>query len=205
MLAYCRAYVVSAGATQDRALTSLAQRVEFGDVRSVFRSEPLPADQRVTFFLVDYQLSEPSLRSIIASVRSNRQDVIRYAPIVLFLRDGPYQDMLRFIQLGFDDVIALPDKREELSSRLRAQLRDDIVYFETDTYLGPDRRRMEVPAEPVEYRRTGTTPHTKLFIERDSRAGVKVLRREIMGIPSQRRPSEPILAPQYGFFRQAAR
>lgn len=205
MLAYCRAYVVSAGATQDRALTTLAQRVEFGDVRSVFRSEPLPADQRVTFFLVDYQLSEPSLRSIIASVRSNRHDVVRYAPIVLFLRDGPYQDMLRFIQLGFDDVIALPDKREVLSSRLRAQLRDDIVYFETDTYLGPDRRRMELPSDPIEFRRTGTTPHTKLFIERDSRAGVKVLRREIIGTPATRRPLEANLPPQYGFFRQAAR
>lgn len=197
MLSQCRAYVVAAGEAQDRALFNLAQRVEFGEVRSVRQGEPLPRDLRVTFFLVDYQLSDPAMLQVIANIRSNGADTIRLAPIVVFFRDGPHQIVLKLIDFGFDDVIALPDKREVLASRLGAQLNDDITYFETPTYLGPDRRRMELPTELPDPRRKGSSDHTRLLLRRDPITGIKVLRREIFGLP-RRRPFEPTTAVQHG-------
>lgn len=203
MLSQCRAYVIAAGATQDRALVNLARRVEFGDVRSVHRGEPLARDGRVTFFLVDYMLSDPAMQSIIANIRANSADTVRLAPVIAFFRDGPHQIVLKYIDFGFDDVIALPDKREVVAARLRAQLNDEITYFETPTYLGPDRRRMELPSDPPDPRRNALTPHTRVILRRDALSGVKVLRREIIGLP-HRRSVEPVLGLGHNSLWQAA-
>ena len=48
---------------------------------------------------------------------------------------------------GFDDVICLPEKRQILTQRFERQLLTSHLYFRTETYLGPDRRRMERATE----------------------------------------------------------
>ena len=73
-----------------------------------------------------------------------------------------------------------------LQRRLIGQLSWDQVYFQTQDYLGPDRRRMELPDVPPDSRRTGQAPFTRLIIRRDGDQGARVVRREAFGAANDR-------------------
>lgn len=156
----------------------MAARIGFGAIGGAGRA----LGRRLAFFIVHFQLSEAAMQRVIAEVRGADSDDTRYAPIILVSDDCPVERLLHYIQLGFDDVIALPEKCEVLESRIAAQLHTDQLYFETDDYLGPDRRRMELPQHRDE-RRTGMTPFYKLTIRRDPAHGISVVRRQMIGQP----------------------
>lgn len=184
MLSDCISFVIASSAQNSLELERVAERIGFGAVSSARR--PV-ADQRgrLPFFLLHYQLSDAAMRAAILEVRGAEHDDTRYAPIILISDDCPVGRLLHYIKLGFDDVIALPEKREILESRIAAQLHADQHYYETPDYLGPDRRRMEVPGRHDD-RRTGTTPYYQLTIRRDPIDGISVLRRQMIG--QQHRP-----------------
>jgi hypothetical protein len=187
MLSECNAFIVAPKGEETAQLMRLAERVGFGDIASP--SSPHHQSYPLTFFILHYRLSEMAMLRVIDGVRGSDDRDTRYAPIVLFTDDCPVERLLDYIQLGFDDVIALPEKREVLEARLSAQLNTDHLYYETDNYLGPDRRRMEVPSHRDE-RRTGITPFTTLIVRRDSAQGVSVQRRHTIGQPQRPQPNE---------------
>ena len=187
MLSECNAFIVAPSPAEGRQLERMAERVGFGDIVTSFAPRVLHHGQ--TFFILHYQLKDASMRAIIEQVRSSSEADMRYAPIVLFTDDCPVDRLLGYIKTGFDDVIALPEKREVLEARLGAQLNTDQTSFETDDYLGPDRRRMELPTHRDE-RRTGTTPFAKLIIRRDPSQGVQVLRRHMIGHAQRPQPND---------------
>jgi len=187
MLSDCNAFIVAPSGEETGQLERLAERVGFGDIASPV--SPHRTGHLLTFFILHYRLSEAAMQRVIDEVRGSPDAETRYAPIVLFTDDCPVDRLLDYIQLGFDDVIALPEKREVLEARLSAQLNIDHVYFETDSYLGPDRRRMELPDHRDE-RRTGTTPFTTLVVRRDPARGVSVQRRHTIGQPQRPQPNE---------------
>lgn len=186
MLSECNAFIVAPSRTEAEQLERMAERVGFGYVATSFSPEALHFG--LTFFVLHFRLPDDAMRAIIAQVRHSPDDDTRYAPIVLFTDDCPVERLLGYIQLGFDDVIALPEKREVLEARLDAQLRSEQVYYETDTYLGPDRRRMELSSHQDD-RRTGVTPFTTLVIRRDPTQGVSVQRRHTIGQPQRPLPN----------------
>ena len=94
--------------------------------------------------------------------------------------------LLKYVQFGFDDIITLSEKRQILVDRLMGQLSADHVYLQSEDYLGPDRRRMEVGASAGRSRREADTPHVRLTIHRSPEHGVQVRRREFAG---RRRPA----------------
>lgn len=187
MLSDCNAFVIAPSRAESRQLERMADRVGFGDIITSFA--PRPLNHGLTFFILHYLLKDASMRAIIQQVRGSRDEDTRYAPVVLFADDCPVDRLLGYIRMGFDDVIPLPEKREVLEARLGAQLNTDQVYFQTDDYLGPDRRRMELPTHRDE-RRTGATPFTTLVIRRDPTQGVKVQRRHTIGQPQRPQPNE---------------
>lgn len=187
MLSECNAFIIAPSNDEAAQLVSMAERVGFGDVATSF--QPHAMQHGLTFFVLHFRLNDDAMGAVIEQVRHSADDETRYAPIILFTDDCPVDRLLRYIQLGFDDVIALPEKREVLEARLAGQLKAEHVYFETDTYLGPDRRRMELPTHRDE-RRTGAAPFTTLAIRRDPIQGVSVQRRHTIAQPQRPMPNE---------------
>lgn len=183
MLAACRAYIVAQTPAQIRSLVNLAERAGFGFVGTVLGERRVAIEAprgEVLYFFLHHRLSDQVMQSIIRRIRDSREDPIRFAPICLIIDDCPFETIIKYVRLGFDDVIALPEKRDVLVGRLVSQLETEHTYFETADYLGPDRRRMEIL--PVhDERRTGTTAFTKLIIYRSIETGVRLLRRELVG------------------------
>jgi len=187
MLSECNAFIVAPSRTETSQLERLAERVGFGDVASSF--SPHRFVRTLTFFILHYRLSPVAMHRVIDEVRSSEDEETRYAPIMLISDDCPVDRLLGYIHMGFDDVIALPEKREELESRLAGQLHSEQIYFETDDYLGPDRRRMELPAHRDD-RRTGAAPFARMVVRRDPVNGVSVQRRHTIGQPQRPLPNE---------------
>lgn len=187
MLSECNAFIIAPSQVEAGQLERMAERVGFGSIANSFSPEALHFG--LTFFVVHFRLKEEAMRAVIDQVRHSPDDDTRFAPIVLFTDDCPVDRLLGYIQMGFDDVIALPEKREVLEARLGAQLKTEHVYYETDSYIGPDRRRMELPAHRDD-RRTGVTPFTTLLIRRDPTQGVSVQRRHTIGQQQRPQPNE---------------
>ena len=102
-------------------------------------------------------------------------DDVRYAPVVLFAADGPFEQYLSYIDMGFDDIITLPENATIVEQRLIAQLDTEHTYFETATYFGPDRRRMEVEVPHQFQRSDAPHSHVRHYFARDPRRGIVVL------------------------------
>jgi hypothetical protein len=176
LLTGCAAIVVAHDDGDCTALRSLAQRVGFGLVTSLSQSGDLA--QRLPFFLVHYGMAVATKKHVLAQLRGASDDNVRFAPIVLFVPDGPSDEMLFYIEMGFDDVICLPDKSHILEARLAAQIGQERRFIETKTYLGPDRRRMETDRHG-RARRSVDYEHTRLTIIRQPGVGVRIVHREL--------------------------
>jgi PleD family two-component response regulator len=195
MLSQCRAYVVAQTLPQNRSLITLANRAGFGSVATALDGQPLLSGSSVSeivFFLLHHQLADGAKLAVIERLRSSVEDTVRYAPIFLIIDDQPFETFLKYVQFGFDDIITLPEKRQILVDRLMGQLNADHVYLESEDYLGPDRRRMEVGTGAGPSRREADTPHVRLTIHRSAERGVQVRRREFAG----RRPSHETQGPR---------
>jgi hypothetical protein len=204
MLQGSHAYVVAQTALQNRSLVKLASRAGFSSVATVLGADAAPLDhdgEHLSFFLLHHQLSEPVMRAVIGAIRNSPNDNVRFAPVILIIDDCPFETVLKFIQFGYDDVIALPEKREELVSRLSNQLNTEVTYFEANDYLGPDRRRMELPTDTPDERRTGRHAHTRYTIVRSIDKGVRIARQELHGHaiePAGRHVTSPLHRPLMG-------
>ncbi len=185
MLFLCNAIVIAPSPSESRPLVHLAERVGFGHVTDSFA--PRALRYLTSYFILHYGLSEEAMQRVLTQVRSSGHEETRFAPVILISDDCPVDRLLHYIQLGFDDVIALPEKRDELSARLATQLTAEQLYIQTASYFGPDRRRMELPGHAGD-RRTGGGTHMRLTIQRDAESGTRVLQRQVVGQAAKRQP-----------------
>jgi len=133
-------------------------------------------DRKLNYFLVHHELGAAAIEAVLRSIRSSIIADVRYAPIVLFATDGPFEQYLGYVQMGFDDVVTLPEKADIVEQRLIAQLDTKYVYFDTATCFGPDRRRMEVEPPPEHKRATTPHSHVRHHFRRDPDRGIVVMR-----------------------------
>ncbi|KRA42588.1 hypothetical protein ASD80_09100 [Devosia sp. Root635] len=180
VLAHCAAIVVAHDEPDTAALISLGEKVGFGVVSG---SADFAGNDwhihRILFFLVHYGIGMDAKRQLLDRVRHAGSVNICFAPVVLFLQDGPGDEMLEYIEMGFDDVICLPENSHIVSTRLASQIGQEQTYIETRRYLGPDRRRMELPGHSHP-ERTGDQDHTNLTLLRTPEMGVQILRRQLI-------------------------
>jgi CheY-like chemotaxis protein len=181
MLELCGAMVVAATEDDDRSLVELARLIGFSNIESATVFDPDVAFRPVVFFLVHVAMPDSAKRSLLEQLRKSGTDRLRYAPAIILTPDGPAETVLRHVDLGFDDVIIIPERRDVLTGRLSKQLTSPPTYIRTSEYLGPDRRRMEKPGDPGDPRREGGHPFSRLTIKRDPLIGNMVARREIFG------------------------
>ncbi|ODT78414.1 MAG: hypothetical protein ABS76_23775 [Pelagibacterium sp. SCN 64-44] len=179
-LAKCSAIALARNEPDCEALMTLARKVGFGSVHGFTDPQQAGAvpSHNLLFFLVHFALPEDAKKRFLEQLRSAATINVCFAPVAVFLPDGPGDRVIEHIEMGFDDVICLPENSRVLAARLAAQVGRELLYIETHSYLGPDRRRMELPGQ-VHPARTGDTEHTRLTILRTPEHGVQILRRQV--------------------------
>lgn len=175
MLQRCLAHLIARGDLQINMLEKIGTKAGF------IAMQPLGVQQdqvlhafKLNYFLVHHELGPETLEAVLRSVRGSIIDDVRYAPVVLFAQDGPFEQYLGYIEMGFDDVITLPEKAAIVEQRLIAQLGTEHMYFETATYFGPDRRRMELEPPQQFKRQEAPHSHVRHFFKRTPDRGIVV-------------------------------
>lgn len=197
MLELCRAIIIAPTPFDSRALAEIAGEVGFGDIASVFDGTDSGNGLRypVSYFLVHHRLSDDDSADIIDAVRSIDRRGLRFSPMVVMIPETSGQSIRKFVGMGFDDVISLPQSQVQLMARLGTQLDRDIVYYETSDYLGPDRRRLD--AHSFAHRTAPVSDHTRIVLRRDPEHGTRVLSRQLRGAQrfTMARPEPRSVAP----------
>jgi hypothetical protein len=182
VLDQCAAYLIAQSERHAAALERMARLLGFAHIEPLLsRGDFEPSADRPTlkFFLMYRAMDARLMIKVRSVIRASRDDNVRYSPIILFTDDCSFETYLSFIELGFDDVLTLPDKKEMLIKRLEAQINTDHTYYETANYLGPDRRRMESSGH-VDPRRGGEpASYSKYIVHRTPATGSKAVRSEV--------------------------
>ena len=124
------------------ALTELAQALGFAKISAFLSRSEAEKQSALTpliFFFCAAVGDLKSLKPTADGIRNSRSDSIRFAPLIYFARKPGVDTIRSCIQMGFDDVIALPFG-DGVSDRILRQTGRLQVYYETDSYFGPDRR-----------------------------------------------------------------
>jgi hypothetical protein len=181
-LSLCLACLVGETTSQRKTLETLAVRTGFGGISMDEQGAafPDPADRRLAYFFFHCQVANDLLRSTLSRIRAD--DRHRFSPAILIIGECPQSEVVRYINLGFDDIVILPEAARVLERRFTNQLGTPVSYFETSTYFGPDRRRSQRLNTPVAAGPKGTPGehrHVRYLVQRAA-AGSQILRREVV-------------------------
>jgi PleD family two-component response regulator len=178
MLQKCQAYLIGKTPTQIAELRRVAQRAGFTNCADLLTGEgTIDANCPVRYFFVHFRVADEEILSTMAAVRGSTDDNTRFSPFVMIIDDCDYEIILKYIRYGFDDVISLPEKADILAHRIEALLRTEHTYFETRTYFGPDRRRLEISPDIGDRRNSSGGKHTRYRFTRDPEAGILIMQR----------------------------
>ena len=157
-------------------MTGLARRCGFGRIRALGTAGDGGETSRISFVLVHYLLGDALLGGILRAIRTSG-DLVRFSPVIVITDDCPFEMILAYVEMGLDDVISLPEKKEILIQRFATQIATDHLYIETPGYFGPDRRRMK--SQLVDSRRKGMDGHVRFHFVRNPSSGIEILRHQI--------------------------
>ncbi|MEQ1769355.1 MAG: hypothetical protein ABL879_05900 [Devosia sp.] len=166
---------------EDRAGGALAQIARDAGLDPVQRYEGLAKAERqskktpLLFFLCAAVDDVRSLKPMADAIRFSPSAHLRFSPIIYFARSPSIEAIRGCINMGFDDVIALPFSAEQLRTRFARQVGTVQIYYETPTYFGPDRRERGAEDEANPRRGTGGQ-YERFEIIRSVEKGVEVLK-----------------------------
>jgi hypothetical protein len=181
ILAHCVAIVLAKDERDGVALMRLAEKLRFGAI--VAHSPALGHDRfdhRLVFYLVHFDFEVEAMKKMLVDLRHAGSVTLSFAPVVLFLREGSPEDIQHHIEMGFDEVISVPEDGRTIATKLAAQIGQEHLYIETRNYLGPDRHRRDKPG--VRPHRKPVEEHARLTIMRTPEAGVHIVRRETVKV-----------------------
>ena len=175
------AFVVGTQDGAAAALTTLAQNAGLEPVlpyRSLVKAEAQMQVTPLVFFLCTAVAELRSLKPMADAIRFSPSRKLRFSPVIYFARDLSRPEITGCINMGFDDVIALPVGIRQLQDRIARQIGTPLIYYETSTYFGPDRRnRLETDQNDP---RRGTGGHfRRIEIIRTPDKGIDVLSDEL--------------------------
>lgn len=137
----------------------------------------------VCYFLFSAVPDVRDIRPIADAIRFSASRTVRFSPMVYCAEDPSMETIMACINMGFDDIVALPQNAKKLHERLSRQIDRNVVFYETAGYFGPDRRNRVTIAKPgPETNRTGG-PFRRLEIVRNLLDGVSVQRDEFFSAP----------------------
>ena len=175
------AYVVG---PQDKAwqtLFDMAGDLGFAgvsDYRGISQVEQQAGETPVCYFLFSATADLHALRPVADAIRFSASRAIRFSPMVYCAEDAAVETIMACINMGFDDVVALPQSTVKLRERLGRQIGHNMVFYETAGYFGPDRRNRVAALKPNPVANRIGGPFRRLEIVRNLLDGVSVLRDE---------------------------
>ena len=172
------AYIVGPTDGPGAALTDMARNIGFETVlpfAGAAVAEQQSARTPLIYFLFAAVENVALLRSTAESIRHFPSRRLRMLPLIYFSESPSPEAIRACIGMGFDDVLTLPFTRERVVERLTRQVNRSLVYYETPTYFGPDRRSGSTPT--AEERRNAIASRVRRFeIVRTVSSGVSILR-----------------------------
>jgi hypothetical protein len=172
------AYVVASEGSSGAGLKELARQIGFEavqDFKTVAAAEQQALATPLIYFLFGAVARPLSLRPIARSIRAAESPRVRFAPTIYFSETPSLEAIRSCINMGFDDIITLPFALGRVEERLDRQLERPLVYYETATYFGPDRRGRLEQEEGHSLRGTGGQ-YRRIEIVRSSTSGVHVIK-----------------------------
>lgn len=172
-LAQCSAVTFGADSKGGEALVLVAQQIGFENVAE-FRQMASQVSDALSFYLVDARIPDATKQRLLTSIRASTDLKRKFAPVVCILASGPRHQIIPLVEMGFDEVLFLTDPVQTMASKLREQLRRELVYVETGRYFGPDRRRMEVVKPNDPRRKHDSAGFRTMKVLRDPITGITV-------------------------------
>ena len=175
------AYVVGPLDGPGAALMDLAQGLDFASVLpygGVSHAERQVNQTPVCYFLFAAVEDVSILRGVADAIRFCPSRRVRFSPLIYFSESPSIEAITRCIGMGFDDVITMPFSTDRVSDRINRQIGQNLTYYETAGYFGPDRRdRVTGPRHAVENRSGGQ--FRRLEIVRNLTTGINVVRDDL--------------------------
>ena len=181
------AYVVG---PQDKAwqtLFDMAGELGFAgvsDYRGTSQVEQQAGETPVCYFLFSAASDLRDLRPVADAIRFSSSRAIRFSPMVYCAEEPSVDTIMACINMGFDDIVALPQSKPKLRQRLARQIGQNMVFYETAGYFGPDRRNRVTALKPNPVVNRVGGPFRRLEIVRNLLDGVRVLHDEFSAPPA---------------------
>ena len=172
------AYVVGPENGPGTALLDLARGLGFAGVSpfsTMAQAEQQTQATPICFFLFAATDRLESLRGIAEAVRFSTTRRLRFSPLIYFAESPSVEAIAGCINMGFDDVITMPFTRKRVLERITRQVGQNLVYYETPRYFGPDRRGRP-GIEQGSGRSRGSGQFRRLEIVRSLVNGINVVR-----------------------------
>jgi CheY-like chemotaxis protein len=180
------AYIVGPLDGPGAALMDLARQLDFAHVlpyAGIAHAEAQSAATPICYFLFAATETVPALQPVSEAIRFCPNRRVRFSPLIYFSESPSIEAITRCIAMGFDDVITMPFTAARVRDRMDRQIGQNLVYYETVGYFGPDRRdRVTAPRRPAETRLGGQ--FRRLEIVRNLLTGVNVVRDDLHMLPS---------------------
>lgn len=177
------AYIVG---PQDTAWSSLfrdATELGFTGVssfRGLSQVERQVGETPLFYFLFSAVPDVAQLREVARAIRFCANPAIRFSPMVYCAEELSVETTLGCINLGFDDIISLPQPKALLHKRLERQVSGRFMFYEASNYFGPDRRNRSAAVQQGHHQGRHGGPFRRMQITRHVRDGISVERDETL-------------------------
>lgn len=175
------AYVVGPGDAAWQTLFDMAGDLGFAgvsDYRGLSQVEQQADETPVCYFLFSATTDLRDIRPVADAIRFSSSRTIRFSPMVYCAEEPSMDTIMACINMGFDDIVALPQSGPKLRQRLARQIGHSMVFYETAGYFGPDRRNRVAALKPHPVTNRIGGPFRRLEVTRNLLDGVSVLRDE---------------------------
>jgi CheY-like chemotaxis protein len=175
------AYIVGPEDGSGAVLRKLARQVGFATVhpyKGVAAAEQQAQVTPLVYFLFSAVQHPRAHKSAAEAIRLSSARRVRFSPMIYFSENPSLESIRSCIGMGFDDVITLPFTLARIEERLDRQVERTLIYYQTDTYFGPDRRG-RTEDEEVHSGRGSGGQYRRLEILRSTSAGVNVLKDDL--------------------------
>jgi DNA-binding response OmpR family regulator len=172
------AFVVGPEDGSGAVLKQLARQIGFDAVyvfKDIADAERQSVSTPLIFFLFAAVDNLRRLKPVTEAVRASPSQRVRFSPMIYFSETPSLDAIKSCINMGFDDVITLPFSISRVEERLDRQVDRTLVYYETPSYFGPDRRNRLENEEGHSARGTGGQ-FRRIEIVRSPTAGISVMR-----------------------------
>ena len=175
------AYIVGPLDGPGAALMDLAKRLDFSSVMpygGIAQAEHQSSVTPICYFLFAAVNDVSTLQGAADAIRFCVNRRVRFSPLIYFSESPSMEAITRCIGMGFDDVITMPFTTSRVAGRINRQVGQNLTYYETAGYFGPDRRdRVTGPRRAAESRLGGQ--FRRLEIVRNLMTGINVVRDDL--------------------------